>query len=151
MALRFLTMFFATATLFATGCGSSQVAESKVATSEQSVTDSITAFSAGDFAKAEQAASQAIDGGGLPVDLFVKALMVRAASRGIAGQFDTALADLDQAAQGAGEMDQVHGLRSLILSAKGEAKTAAEELAKAKQFNKTLKLPTDLKKWEFGK
>ena len=150
MTARIMTLLVVIATVFTMGCGSSQVAESKVATSEQNVTDSVTAFSAGDFAKAEQAASNAIDGGGLPVDLFVKALMVRAASRGIAGQFDTALADLDQAAQGAGEMDQVHGLKSLILSAKGDAKPAAEELVKAKQFNKTLKLPTDLKKWEFG-
>lgn len=141
---------FLTLLVFSVGCGTSQVAENTVASSEQSVSTAAAAFAAGDAAKAEQSASQAIDGGGLPVDLFVQALMVRAAARGVLGSYDSALADLDQAAQGAGEMDKVHALRSLIFTAKGDAKSAAEELNKAKQFNKNLKLPAELKKWDFS-
>lgn len=136
--------------VFVLGCGSAQIAESTVASSEQNVAAAVAAFTAGDATKAEQTASQAIEGGGLPVDLFVQALMVRAAARGILGSYDNALADLDQAAQGAGEMDKVHALRSLILTAKGDATAAAAELTKAKQFNKNVKLPADLKKWDFG-
>jgi|GEM_PF-6252588 len=141
----------ATLGLLAVGCGPSQIAESKVASSEKSVADSVSAFASGDATQAEQAASQAIDGGGLPADLFVQALMVRAAARGILGSYNTALADLDQAAQGAGEMDKVHALRSLILTAKGDSPAAAAELAKAKQINKNVKVPADLKKWDFNK
>lgn len=133
------------------GCSPPQVAESKVASSEKSVADAIASFAAGDAAKAEQAASQAIDGGGLPADLFVQALMVRAAARGSLGSYDTALADLDQAAQGAGEMEKVHVLRSLILTGKGDTQAAAAVLAKAKEINKNVKVPTDLKKWDFSK
>lgn len=135
----------------AIGCGSTQMEESKIASSEQNVAAAVVAFTSGDAAKAEKSASLAIDGGGLPVDLFVQALMVRAAARGVLGSYDTALADLDQASQGAGEMDKVHALRSLILTAKGDTAAAAEELTKAKQYNKNVKLPADLKKWEFTK
>jgi hypothetical protein len=145
------SIFMIVALVFTLGCGSSQIAESTVASSEQNVAAAVNAFTAGDATKAEQTASQAIDGGGLPVDLFVQALMVRAAARGVLGSYDNALADLDQAAQGAGEMDKVHALRSLILTAKGDASAAAAELTKAKQFNKNVKLPDDLKKWDFGK
>lgn len=148
-SLKLLLMLTAFALI--SGCGSSQLPESQVASSEQSVAAAVAAFTAGDATKAEQAATQAIDGGGLPVDLFVQALMVRAASRGVLGSFDTALADLDQAAQGAGEMDKVHALKSLVFSAKGDSQAAAQELAKAKELNKTLKLPAELKKWDFSK
>lgn len=135
----------------ASGCGPAQIAESKIASSEKNVSDSVAAFASGDATQAEQSASQAIDGGGLPADLFVQALMVRAAARGVLGSHDTALADLDQAAQGAGELDKVHALRSLILAAKGDSQGAAAELAKAKQINKNVKVPADLKKWDFSK
>jgi hypothetical protein len=132
------------------GCQPSQIAESKIASSEKNVAASLTAFMSGDVTTAEQTATQAIEGGGLPADLFVQALMIRAAARGILGSYDNALADLDQAAQGAGDMDKVHALRSLILTAKGDPQGSAAELAKAKQINRNVKVPADLKKWDFS-
>ena len=137
--------------MLACGCSSAQIPATSVADSEKNLASAVQAFTASDFASGAQLAGQAIDGGGLSPDLYVQALLVRAASRAAQANFDEALADLDIAAQGAAEMDKVHGLRSLVLTAKGDVAAAAEELNKAKLCNKNLKLPTDVKKWDFSK
>lgn len=133
------------------GCGPGQIPANNVADSEKNLASAVQEFAASNFASGAQLAGQAIDGGGLSPDLYVQALLVRAASRAAQANFDEALADLDIAAQGAAEMDKVHGLRSLVLTAKGDTAAAADELKKAMQCNKNLKLPADLKKWDFSK
>jgi tetratricopeptide (TPR) repeat protein len=125
------------------------IAEQTVASAEQNLSSSIELFNQGDFAKSEQQATNAIESRGLPVDLYAKALLVRAASRGAASKNDEALADLQEASLGAPDMDQVHAMRSLILKQKGDSTGAAEEAATAKKFNASFKIPQELKKWVF--
>jgi hypothetical protein len=133
----------------AIGCSKPMIAEQTVASAEQNLSSAIESFNQGDFAKSEQQATAAIDSRGLPVDLYAKALLVRAASRGAASKHDEALADLQEASLGAPDMDQVHGMRSLIMKQKGDAAAAAEEATTAKKFNASFKIPQDLRKWTF--
>lgn len=133
----------------AIGCSKPMIAEQTVASAEQNLSSAIESFNQGDFARSEQQATAAIDSRGLPVDLYAKALLVRAASRGAANKNDEALVDLQEASLGAPDMDQVHGMRSLILKQKGDSAAATEEAATAKKFNAAFKIPQDLKKWSF--
>lgn len=137
------------ASVIAIGCSAPMIAEQTVASAEQNLSASIESFNQGDFAKSEQQATAAIESRGLPVDLYAKALLVRAASRGAASKNDEALADLQEASLGAPDMDQVHAMRSLILKQKGDSTGAADEAATAKKFNASFKIPQELKKWVF--
>lgn len=146
---RVLSLVLVLISALAIGCSKPMIAEQTVASAEQNLSSAIESFNQGDFAKSEQQATAAIDSRGLPVDLYAKALLVRAASRGAASKHDEALTDLQEASLGAPDMDQVHGMRSLIMKQKGDATAAAEEATTAKKFNAAFKIPEDLKKWIF--
>ena len=135
--------------VIAIGCSKSMIAEQTVASAEQNLSSAIESFNQSDFAKSEQLATAAIDSRGLPVDLYAKALLVRAASRGVASKYDEALEDLQEASLGAPDMDQVHGMRSLIMRQRGDAAAATAEATTAKKFHPAFKIPQDLKKWTF--
>jgi len=147
--VRVICLLLLLTNVIAIGCSKPMIAEQTVASAEQNLSSAIESFNQSDFAKSEQLATAAIDSRGLPVDLYAKALLVRAASRGAASKYDEALADLQEASLGAPDMDQVHGMRSLIMRQRGDTAAATEEATTAKKFNPAFKIPQNLKKWTF--
>jgi len=124
------------------GCRSEGITEAAALASTESFNRGIEAFEAGHFAAARTALDAALTGqGGLNADQFVEALLKRSICLSAAGEFDAAQADLDNASQGATEIDQLLIAEAFLLAKQGDQAGADQKLAAAKRINPKANLP----------
>ncbi len=97
------------------------------------------AFAARDFAGAEEKLTTAIDARVLNPDSYCQAVTKRALCSAVAGKFEEALADLDKLGPAPSNADEVFIARSFIYKKQGKAAESRAALAKARQFNRTVK------------
>jgi len=124
-----------------TGCGAGQVDPETVAQAQQAYDAGVRAFESQDFPAAITQLTEAIETPGLLPDLIVQAYLTRARCRAETGDFPAALADLAAAEEGAGDLDQLHVVRGIVLRKQGDESAARAEFEKAKQVNPGVQLP----------
>ncbi len=127
------------------GCGNDQMAPASIATSQLSYDEALVAFDEGNFEQAESGLTNAISNGGLDADLIADALLKRAIARRELGRLDEALADVEQAAPGAGDLSVVHQIRGDIKLAQNDIAAAREEYTEARKLNPQIPWPAALK------
>jgi Tfp pilus assembly protein PilF len=124
------------------GCGGSEVDSEVLATAQQSYDQGKAAFDSGDFNAAKSSLDDALKNpAGLNSDIYVDALIKRAISLAIAGDFPAAEVDIAEAERGATEMDQVYLARSILLQQQGDQAGADREMKNAKKANPKLVVP----------
>lgn len=98
----------------------------------------LAAFASKNYATAEPAFTQAIDGGGLNPDLLVDASIKRAVCWASAGKAVEALVELDKMESWDANPDALHAARSYVLSKQGKLAESRTALAKARQYNRAV-------------
>ena len=121
------------------------MAPASIATSQLSYDEALVAFDEGNFEQAESGLTNAISNGGLDADLIADALLKRAIARRELGRLDEALADVEQAAPGAGDLSVVHQIRGDIKLAQNDIAAAREEYTEARKLNPQIPWPAALK------
>lgn len=123
------------------GCFVDKTIEANVVADAQAAYDeALVAIEAKDTDAALEQLNIALQpGSGLPGDIHVDARIQRAICLARNEQFEPAHADLDVAAEGAGDMSQVHAARSFVLSKEGKSKESKTEMSKAKKINRSVK------------
>ena len=132
---------FASLLITVTGCGAGPVAPGKIAHAQEAYDTGVQAFESEDFPTAISRLTEAIETPGLLPDLIVQAYLTRARCHAETGDFPAALADLAVAEEGAGDLDQLHVVRGIVLRKQGDASAARTEFEKARQINPRVQLP----------
>ena len=123
----------------AIGCASKDVYVADRKTAYEAYDAGLTAFAAKDFPTADAKFTIAIDAGVLNPDFYCFAVTKRALCWAVAGKYDEALAELDKLGAGASNPDEVLIARSYIYKKQGKLAEANAALAKARQYNRTIK------------
>lgn len=124
------------------GCGQGTVVEEQQALDAQAAYDAgLSAFADGNLGQARSHFDAALTGSGLSVDCLVDAQLKRSMCAAADGDFDTAQADLDEAAQGVMDEPQLHVARGFLLAKQGKQAEAEAEFSKAKQINPRVEIP----------
>lgn len=97
-----------------------------------------TAFTAKDYAAAEDRFSRAVTQGGLGPDCYDIAAVKRAVCLGALNRGDEAIAELAKLEPGASNLDAIYAARSYVLTKQGKAAESRAALAKARQYNRTV-------------
>jgi len=121
------------------GCNSSGRQASKRELAYRLVQEANAALEKHQYQEARAKFSQAIDTGGLNVDIYINATIQRAICAATLGDFEAAYADLDRMEQGAPNLDVVYAARSFVLAKQGKKKEAKAVWAKARRFNRKVK------------
>jgi Tfp pilus assembly protein PilF len=122
------------------GCGrqSKQVASRREQASALAG-EGLTAFQNRDFATAIAKLSDPVDHGGLNVDAYCSAAVKLAVAYGHEGKYPEAEALLLKLEQGAPNLDEIYAARAFLLAKQGKAGESRAALAKARQYNRTIK------------
>jgi hypothetical protein len=125
--------------ILAVGCGSSDSKNADLRRSAYvTLEEGLAAFSARDYANAEQKLTAAIDARVLNPDSYCQAVTKRAVCSAVASKFDDALADLEKLGPAPSNADEVFVVRSFIYKKQGKAAESRAALAKARQYNRTV-------------
>jgi tetratricopeptide (TPR) repeat protein len=116
------------------GCSPEPIAESSLEDSQRAFDEALSAMESKDHARALESFTVAIDAGGLSPDQAAEAYFRRGACNAELGDFDAALADLESASEGYGNLEEVHELRASIFDAQGKSAEAEAERQQAAQF-----------------
>jgi tetratricopeptide (TPR) repeat protein len=120
------------------GCSGVPSAPDRKSTSE-TLQMGLDAFSHKSYGPAAEALTVAIDSTQLNSDQYVDAMIKRAICYGAEGKYDDALADLTKLEAGAPNLDQVFAARAFVLKKQGKVAEANAAMAKARQYNRTIK------------
>lgn len=126
---------------FSVGCGGSEVAETDLASAEESFSKAVELVKAGDHASALPLLDAAIAGDGLNVDLYTEAVLYRAQAYAFLGEAEKADADLQEAEMGAPDEALWHYSKGVVLSKAGKTSEASKEFSAAKRLDPSLKPP----------
>jgi tetratricopeptide (TPR) repeat protein len=118
------------------GCNSSSQLASNREFAYQASRAADIAFESRQYQQARDQFTQAIDSGGLVIDVYVSAVIRRAICSAALDDFSAAHADLDLMEQGAPNLDEVFAARSYVLNQQGKKKAAKAAWAKARQINR---------------
>ncbi len=121
------------------GCNSSSQLASNREVAYQAFSAADTAFESKQYQEAKDQFTQAIDSGGLIIDVYIDAVIKRAVCSATMDDFAAAHADLDKMEQGAPNLDEVLAARSYVLSKQGKKKAAKAAWTKAKRINRRVK------------
>lgn len=124
------------------GCGTSQRSADDARAASASYEEAVEAFNAGDAQVAADKLTSVIEAR-LDPDQFGSAVVRRAVCYAKLGEFEKAHADLDRAAGGAPNVDEIHAARSYVLTKEGKQSEADKEWRKARQVNSTIAKFTD--------
>lgn len=127
------------ACLAAVGCGGANVDESSRQTGAEAFAAATEEFDQRSYAPAAEHFGVAIQKGGLNSDQFAEALVKRAVCWAAEGKAPEALEELDKLEANAPNLDQVFAARSFVLKKQGKPGEANAALAKARQFNRSVK------------
>jgi len=126
--------------LGAPGCGGSS-AKQAIGREEaaQAYIDGMAALESKDYATAQQQLTVAIDTGFLNIDRYVNASTKRAIAYAAQGDFDTALAELDELLKDAPNTDEIHAVRSFVFEKQGKDREAKAAWEAARKINRSVK------------
>lgn len=127
------------------GCGAKKLEEDTVRTAESSLDRGLAAFNEGDFAEAEECLSAAIEAGGLQPDLYLQACVERAVALGHLGRVEDGLLQLAYCEEGIEGPDQMELATARIYLAAGDEKTAKSHVNLAREANRRVQLPEELR------
>ena len=97
--------------------------------------EALAAFQAKRYDAAEAIFTAAIDGGGLNFDILCEAHIKRAVCRAAAGQFDEALAELQEVEDHGGDLAAVEAARSFVFRRQRNEAGARAAWVKARRLN----------------
>ena len=117
-----------------TGCGN-EISPGEIRSSESAYDNGNKAFAAGDFQRAKDEYTAAIDGGGLYVDLYVEARVKRAVALAALGECGAAHEDLDAVLEGAADLASVYAARSFVFEKEGDTANAKQAFQQARRIN----------------
>lgn len=118
------------------GCGPRRVADATFATAQGAWDRASQSLDAGELAVALEALDLALAAGaGLHADLYVDALLMRSVCLAAVRRWEDAAVDLEMAAEGATDWDQVCIARAALARSRGEPLEAERELAEARKLN----------------
>ena len=120
------------------GCGSSASAPSRQE-GAAALQSGLDAFAQKNYAAAAESLTNAIGSGVLNTDQYVEATLKRAMAWAAEGKYDEAIADLTKLEAGAPNLDQVFAARAFVLKKQGKVAEANAAMAKARQYNRTIK------------
>ena len=112
-----------------------EVIESRKA-AQKAFDDALQAVSSKDFVAAKTLLDQAIDSGKLYHDAISPAHINRAICSAMAGDFESAHADLDKMERGAPNLDEIFAARSFVFQKQGKTREAKAAWAKARRVNR---------------
>jgi len=120
----------------AAGCGPRPIPATTVSTSQAAWDRAVAAFETGDVAITLESLNAALGStGGLSGDLLVDALLMRAVCLAAARRSDEAEADLELAAEGVTDPDQLCIARAAVCFSRGEPKAADRQMTEALNWN----------------
>lgn len=122
------------------GCGraSKRVAHRR-AEASQLADEGLAAFDNRDYATAIVKLSDPVDHGGLHGDVYCGVAVKLAVSYAHQGSYPEAEALLAKLEQGAPNLDQIYAARAFLLLKQGKAGDSRAALAKARQYNRSIK------------
>ena len=123
------------------GC-SAPMSETEVADAEASFTEAEAAFEARQYPQALEGYNKAIAAGGLQSDHYGRLFIHRAVCLVEAGEIEAAMADLDLAAEGSPDLDEVFAARGYACLKRGDQPAADRWFEQAQRLNPQLTLPT---------
>lgn len=123
------------------GCGGGGVAADTALTAAAALDQGVTAFDHGDFLAAHGSLDIALSTAGLNADQIVDARLKRSICLASAGDYDAAQLDIDYAAQGPCQPEQLLIAEAFLLAQQGDASGANAKLAQAKRLHPKARLP----------
>ena len=118
------------------GCGPRPISATTVSSSQAAWDRAVAAFESGDVATALESLNLALGStGGLSGDLYVDALLMRAVCLAAERRSDEADADLELAAEGVTDPDQLCIARAAVCFSRGERKAAERQMTEALNWN----------------
>lgn len=119
--------------LLATGCKKAPIESGKLENAQESYDAALESFEAKSWSSAAQSLTSAIDAGGLSPDQYAEALVMRAECYLNEKKFDEAIADLEKAEQGYGDLARLYELKAQVFDAKGDSASAQKARQAAQQ------------------
>lgn len=133
-----ITRYLLLSVLVAFGCR--KQADPKVfATAEAAYNAAVDKMEKLDFSGAADDLTRAFEARGLNVDMYCDALVRRAQCFARLKRFDEALADVDRAAQGSPQMDEVHRTQAFVFKKQGKLAEAGAAMREARKLNASIK------------
>lgn len=116
------------------GCSSREADPRTVQEAQKAYDDSLVALENGEYQRAAELLTVAIDNATLSADAYSDAMIKRAICCAKLGKFDEAHADLDEAERGAHE-DQAHAARSFVYGKQGKSNESRAAMIRARKLN----------------
>ena len=123
------------------GCGSSQMKATDIATSTRTFEDAVAKLAAKDYAGSKDAAVTALKSGGLSADQASELLLVLVEAAIGAGDLDLAASKLTEAESFANDMARVFVLRGLLERKRGDQSKAQTSFDKARSLDPNVRIP----------
>lgn len=137
--IHFLSIAFIGALI--TGCGNSSMPKATIREKQQSLDDAIARYANRDYNGAKEAATKAVEGGGLNVDQIGEANLILIESCIRTNELDRAATLIAAAETNALELSQVFVLKSMLLRAKGDEAGAQAAFEKAQEYDRNATIP----------
>jgi Flp pilus assembly protein TadD len=127
--------------LCVSGCGSSQMRATDIASSTQTFEDAVAKLAAKDYSGSKEAAQAALKSGGLSADQASELLLVLVEAAIGAGDLDLAASKLDEAESVANDMARVAVLQGLLERKRGDQSKAQAAFDKARSLDPNVRIP----------
>ena len=129
--------------LVVVGCGSSKQVAIDRRSAQQAFDEGVASFAKKDYEPAMMHLDHALETPGLYPDLFTEAHVKRAICAAALGDIPSAIAELDEMARIAPELDLVYAARSYVFAKQGKKKAAKAAWVKARRINRAVEKFTD--------